>query len=141
MWRTCRGRRLLRLYSTVLVLAATLLPARTLAKNVTGTILGAVRDATGAAVPAAQLTLTQTSTGLERVIATDASGNYTAPLLGTGVYTVTAEARGFKRASVTGVRLAIDQAVRVDLMLEIGELTDSVTVEATNPLVRRSSSD
>ncbi|WP_162271363.1 TonB-dependent receptor [Luteitalea pratensis] len=116
-------------------------PAAALAQNVTGTILGTVRDATGAGVPDAQVTLTHTATGLARVIATGSSGDYAAPLLGTGVYSVTAQAPGFSQALVTGIQVSVDQTVRVDLSLEIGALTDSISVEATNPLVRRSSSD
>jgi hypothetical protein len=141
MRRTRSAARRLRCGLIGLALATLLLPTSAVAQNVTGTILGTVRDATAAGVPDAQVTLTQNSTGLARVLASDSSGDYAAPLLGTGVYTVMAQAPGFKQASVTGVQLSVAQTVRVDLRLEIGELTESVQVESANPLVRRSSSD
>jgi hypothetical protein len=76
---------------------------------VTGTILGTVRDGTGAAIAEAIVTLTETSTSLARTVITDHNGDYSAPLLATGVYTVRIQASGFKTESVTGVELGVDQ--------------------------------
>ena len=118
-----------------------LLAATAAAQAVTGTILGTVKDATGGVVPGTVVTLTQSSTGLTRSVATDGNGEYAAPLLATGVYTLRLERSGYKTASVTGVELGVDRKVRVDLTLEIGNLTDAITVQADNPLVQRSTSD
>src|SRR2546426_9992861 len=73
----------------VLVLAATF-SSRAFGQAVTGTILGTVTDATGAVIPGATVTLTHTATGRARTVQTDSSGEYTAPSLPTGQYTVVA---------------------------------------------------
>jgi len=112
------------------------LEARAWAQAVTGTILGTVRDATGAALPHATVTLTHVATGLTRTANTGAAGAFAAPLLPTGAYTVSAEAPSFKKTSVTGVLLGVDQKVRVDLDLEVGALTESVLVQSENPLLQ-----
>jgi hypothetical protein len=57
------------------------------------------------------------------------------------MYTVSAELRGFKRASLSGVRLNVDQKQRVNLSLEIGELTESIHVQSAVPLVQTDSSE
>src|SRR4029079_6121917 len=56
-------------------------------------------------------------------------------------YTLRVERSGYKTASVTGVELGVDRKVRLDLTLEIGNLTEAITVQAENPLVQRSTSD
>jgi hypothetical protein len=124
-----------------LLLFAAVLHDHAAAQAVTGTIWGTVRDATGAVIAGAQLTLTEEATGIARVVQADANGDYAAPLLATGVYTVTAAAPGFKQATVARIRLAVDQRIRVEPRLEVGEFAESLTVESENPLVRPSSSD
>ena len=126
---------------TVLLLAVLVCPAMAAAQAVTGTILGTVRDATGAIVPGAIVTLHETATGLSRTAATNDHGDYTSPLLATGVYTLRLQAAGFKPTMITGVELDVDEKVRVDATLEIGDVADVVTVQADNPLVQRASSD
>jgi hypothetical protein len=118
-----------------------LLPALAAAQTVTGTILGTVRDTTGAVVGGTVIALTETSTNLSRTVLTDQNGDYATPLLATGVYTVRAQAAGFKTESVTGVILGVDQKVRVDVSLTIGETSEAIVVRAENPLVQRAASD
>src|SRR4029450_6462513 len=77
-----------------------LLPASLAAQAVTGTILGALTDPTGAVMPGVTVTLTNSGTGLVRVVVTDSNGEYTAPSLPTGRYIVKAELPGFKTVSV-----------------------------------------
>jgi hypothetical protein len=72
-----------------------LLAATAAAQAVTGTILGTVKDATGGVIPGTVVTLTQSSTGLTRSVATDGNGEYAAPLLATGVYTLRLEWWGY----------------------------------------------
>ncbi len=108
---------------------------------VSGTILGTVRDSSGAAMPGASVTLTNTSTGLTRAVITDPNGEYTAPMLPTGTYSVTAEMSGFKKTSMSNVHLGVDQKVRTDFKLELGQMTEAVTIQAETPLVQTSSSD
>src|SRR5262245_14414870 len=78
------------------------------AQAVTGTILGTVRDGSGAAVPGATVTLTNTGTGLVRTAVTDSAGEYSAPQIPTGAYTVSAELSGFKKVSVANARVGVD---------------------------------
>ena len=132
---------LLRAVALPLILAITLSPATAAAQAVTGTILGTVRDATGAVVPGAIVTLHETATGLSRTAATNDHGDYASPLLATGVYTIRLQAAGFKPTDITGVELDVDEKVRVDATLEIGDVADVVSVRADNPLVQQASSD
>jgi Carboxypeptidase regulatory-like domain len=111
------------------------------AQAVTGTILGTVSDATGGALESAVLTITHTPTGISRSVTTDRRGEFVAPLLATGVYTLRVEAAGFKAAAVTGIEVGVDRKARVDLALELGVVSDAVLVQAGNRLVQQSSSD
>jgi hypothetical protein len=111
------------------------------AQAVSGTILGSVQDPTGAAVPGAAVTIVNSDTGLTRTVATNSAGEYDAPSLPPGLYRVEAELKGFKRVTLSGVRLNVDQKLRVNLQLEVGELTESVQVEAAVPLVQADSSE
>jgi len=124
-----------------LVIAAWLLPVALAAQAVTGTIIGQITDSTGAVMPGTTVTLTNTGTGLVRVITADANGEYTAPSLPTGVYVVKAELSGFKTVNRPDIPLGVDQRVRIDINLEIGAVEESVTVTGTSPLVQTSSSE
>jgi hypothetical protein len=130
-----------RLCAACLVALLSSVPLPAAAQAVTGTILGTVTDPTRAVIPQASLSLVHQSTGLRRETATDADGHYVAPLLPTGVYVLRVEVPGFKVASITGIELAIDEKVRVDVALEPGALTETVLVSADNALVQRSASD
>jgi Carboxypeptidase regulatory-like domain len=124
-----------------LIVAAWLLPALAAAQAVTGTILGLITDSTGAVMPGATVTLTNTGTGLVRVVTTDSNGEFTAPSLPTGTYSVKAELSGFKTVTRPDVPLGVDQRVRIDVKLEIGAVEESVTVTGSSPLVQTSSSE
>ena len=95
----------------------------------TGTILGTVTDSTGAVVPNAKITVTNTATKVAFQTLSNGAGDYNAPALNPGTYTVTAEARGFQKAVVTSFTLTVNQHARVDLSLRPGSITE--TVEAT----------
>ena len=125
----------------LLIAASLLLPASLAAQAVTGTILGTITDTSGAVMPGATVTLKNLGTGLTRTLTTDASGEYTAPSLPTGKYSVTAELTGFKTVSVPDVDLGVDQRVRINVKLEIGTVQESVTVAGVSPLVQTSSSE
>jgi hypothetical protein len=117
------------------------LPRLVAAQAVTGTIIGTVTDPTGAVVSGAKVTITNAGTGLTRTVTTDAAGEYTAPSLPTGSYVITAEMAGFKTAALSNIDLGVDQRVRIDITLEVGAMTESVTIEASTPLVQTSSSE
>src|SRR6476469_7876537 len=117
------------------------MPARAHAQAVSGTILGTVTDSTGSVVPGATVTILNTGTGLTRNVTTDASGEFTAPQIPTGKYSVTAELSGFKKVTMDNIDVGVDQRVRVDVKLEIGAMTEAVTITAESPLVQTSSSE
>ena len=123
------------------LLAALLLPVLAFAQEFRGTILGRVIDQTGAAVPIAtvQVTNVETRTVLRSV--SNESGNYQVPFLLPGIYTVAVESAGFKRIERTGVRVLTGSAVTVDLTLEVGSATESVTVTAAPPLLEVANGD
>lgn len=124
-----------------LAVLACLMPTSLGAQAVSGTILGLVKDSSGAALPGATVTLVQTETGLTRTLLTDSKGEYTAPSLPTGNYSVSAEMSGFKKVSLSNVRLGVDQKVRMDMTLDVGQMTEVITIQAETPLVQTSSSD
>jgi hypothetical protein len=124
-----------------LMLVACLLPRPAAAQAVTGTLLGTVTDATGAVLPGATVTVTNTDTGFSRTVTADSSGEYVAPSVPTGTYTVAAELSGFKSVQMSNVHVGVDQRVRIDLKLEVGDMAESVTIEASTPLVQTSSSE
>jgi hypothetical protein len=118
-----------------------LAPRLAAAQAVSGTLLGTVTDPSGAVLSGAKVTLVNEATGLARTLITDKNGEFTAPSMPTGTYTVTAEEQGFKVASVSNVEVGVDQHVRVDLKLEVGAQTETVNVEAARPLLQTNSSD
>jgi hypothetical protein len=111
------------------------------AQAVTGTIFGTVTDTSGAAVPGVTVTLTHTGTGLVRVVTTTTAGEYTAPLLRTGVYTVVAELSGFRTVTVDRVIVGVDQRIRVNMPLAVGTVAETVTVVGSSPLVQTATSE
>src|SRR5439155_5586740 len=139
--RFVMGRQRVTRFIAVCSMAACLLPRGLAAQAVTGTILGVVTDDTGAMVPGATVTLTHNATGRVRTFVTDAAGEYTAPSLPTGQYTVVAELSGFKKVTLPNVDLGVDQRVRVNVRLEVGAMSESVTITGSSPLVQTSSSE
>jgi Carboxypeptidase regulatory-like domain len=85
---------------------------------VNGTLLGTVTDTTGAAIPNAKVTATLTSTGGTSVSATNASGNYTFPNMQPGIYTISVDATGFKKAEQQNINLLANTSPRVDVTLQ-----------------------
>lgn len=102
----------------------------------TGRIAGVVTDSNGAAVPGAQVTVTNQSTGDARTVVTDESGHYIVPLLTSGDYTVTVSANGFKRFITEGVRVAITETNTVNPSLQVGAITESVLVDSAPSIVQ-----
>ena len=111
------------------------------AQSVTGTILGTITDSTGGVIPGATVTLKHEGTGLTRTVTTDSAGEFTAPSLPTGKYTLTAELSGFKTVSMSNIDVGVDQRVRVNARLEIGAVSENVTITGSSPLVQTSSSE
>ncbi len=95
-----------------------------------GQISGTVKDAQGAVVPGATVTVTNTQTQITQTTVTDSSGFYTVPNLAPGRYDVSAELEGFKKAVRSGVQLDAASAQTIEFALATGALTESVTVTA-----------
>lgn len=124
----------------IVVLALALSGATTYAQTVLGTILGTVTDSSGAVVRGAKVTVTQIATGLGRTGFTNDVGEYSFPQLPTGPYKVEAELTGFKKTQRSGVELRVEDVLRIDLILQVGQMTETVAVEATAPIVSTDSS-
>ncbi|MGH9730015.1 MAG: carboxypeptidase regulatory-like domain-containing protein, partial [Candidatus Acidiferrales bacterium] len=102
-----------------------------IAQQVTGNISGTVKDSSGAVVPNATVTITDTDRNqIVRTVKTDENGAYVAPLLPLGHFSVSAEADQFKKSSVTGIELHVNDKLTVNLTLEVGSTSQTVTVEA-----------
>jgi hypothetical protein len=100
-----------------------------------GRILGTVTDQTGGVVSGATVTIIDKDRGVARTLITDDAGEYNAPNLIPSTYIVRAEARGFKRLERQNVALEVGKEIRVDLTVQPGEQTQSVTVTEAIPLV------
>src|SRR4026208_1596113 len=116
-------------------------PRLATAQAVSGTILGTVTDASGSVIPNAKVTIVNEGTGLTRTVLAAANGEFSAPSLPTGRYTVIAELTGFKTLTLSNIELGVDQRARIDLKLEVGAMTETVSVEAVSPLLQTSSSE
>jgi hypothetical protein len=99
-----------------------------------GQIEGTITDPNGAAVPNASVTVRNIETGSERQITTDENGVYRAPLLPLGTWRVTVEAANFKRFVREGITLTAGQTATVDLALEAGDVSATVTVTSDAPI-------
>src|ERR1700726_383437 len=93
-----------------------------------GRILGTITDQTGAAIPGATVSIIDTQRGLARTLSTDQAGEYNAPTLIPGTYTVRVEAKGFQTVNRENVVLEVGKEVRVDLTPRPGEQAQSVTI-------------
>src|SRR6266567_5113272 len=126
---------------TFLVVFSTLFSAPLMGQAVNATLLGSVTDSSGAAVANAKVTLAETNTGISHTSQTNDSGNYVFPDLPPGTYAITAEQSGFKRASRTGIDVIVNTTERVDLVLQPGNVTDTITVQAESPILQTERAD
>jgi hypothetical protein len=106
----------------------------------TAEVLGTVRDASGASVPNAQVTLLNQDTGIQAKTLTDANGNYDFFNVKVGRYTITMEAAGFTKFTATDVMVNVNARQRVDATLQVGAITQSVVVTGTTALLETDSS-
>jgi hypothetical protein len=106
------------------------------AQVTTGTISGTVIDSSGAVVPGATLILKSVEKGFSRTVSTDASGRYHAPDLELGSYEITVEVAGFQTVIRSGITLTVGREAVVDFTLQVGAVTQTVTVTGEAPLVQ-----
>ncbi len=112
-----------------LILFLAILPAGLYAQG-RSSILGAITDESGAAIPGAAITVVNTGTQRNWTVTSGDGGNFEVPALEIGSYEVSAEARGFRRITVRAVTLEVDQRARVDIKLLVGEVTQQISVDA-----------
>src|SRR5271168_270683 len=108
------------------------------AQQITGSIVGTVKDQTGAVVPAATVKATNVETGFSRSAPTNGYGQYRIDYLPVGGYTVELEATGFRRFVQQNIVLNVDQTLTVDITLSVGAATETVTVNTAPPSVNTS---
>ena len=106
------------------------LPALLLAQSTQSTILGTVKDASGAIIPSAQIVITDTDKGTSASYTTGASGNYQAQDLPPGKYKLEVTKAGFQSKMIEGLVLTARQELRIDVNLEVGATVQQVTVNA-----------
>jgi len=122
------------MFLVFLIVPLLFIPA-TLGQSTSGQVFGTVQDATGAVIPGADVVATNPDTGLSRSTISNDVGFYEFPSLVPGRYTVAGEMAGFKKYEQTDVVVTIGSRVRVDLSLQIGELTEMVTVSGGTVMV------
>src|SRR5262245_18312283 len=105
------------------------------AQSVTATLVGAVTDQSRAAVPKAGLELTTVDTNVKRALLANESGDFTIAGLPPGTYRLVVSQQGFKQTVVDRVELLVNQTARLDLVLQVGAVAESVEVTAAAPLV------
>ncbi len=126
----------------LLSLAVLLFVANTLAQGLTGQISGVVTDSGGAAIPNAKITISNQETARVVSITADSEGNFFAPPLLSGTYTLVVEASGFKKFEQKGILLsANDKLALRRIVLEVGDVSQTVTVTAEAALVKTESAE
>jgi hypothetical protein len=117
-----------------------LMAAAVEAQVTTSTLVGLVRDAQNAVIPGATVVATHEGTGVSREGVTDANGEFVFSALPAGPYTVRVELTGFKTLQQEGMQLGAGQTVRQNFALEVGTLTETVTVAGEAPLIETAAS-
>ena len=140
MFRHCRVAFACRLVLAALVaiLAST---SSAFAQFDTASVLGTVRDSTGAVVPGATVTLKNVSTGILANTVSDDKGDYQFQNVRIGSYTVRAELQGFSAAEAEDVQVTVNARLRVDLALKVGNVGETVVVTGAATLLESESSD
>ena len=110
-------------------------------QTTTAQLSGQVTDSSGAAVPEANITITNLGTNITRKVQTSPAGLYVITLLPPGNYKLTVEKQGFQTSVFPSVVLQVNQNLAIDAVLQVGAVTQSVTVEAQAPLLQSTSAD
>jgi hypothetical protein len=109
------------------------------AQTTTATLSGIVRDAQGGGIPNTAILAVQLDTGQTRQTTSGVTGDYSIPNLPIGTYRITASAPGFKKILIPSIELQVNQEARVDLTMEVGALSEEVTVSEQAPLLETDS--
>jgi len=117
------------------------IPSSASAQAVTGTLLGNITDSSGGSVPGVTVTATEVQTSVARSTVSNEAGHYTFASLPNGKYTVSAELQGFKKVIRQNIDVEVNTTIRVDMTLEVGSMTESVTVAAESPVLQTDRTD
>ena len=128
-------RRLKALCAAAVTVAVLLLSIPLVAQTDRGRILGNVHDATGAVIVGAKVTVTDVQRGIPRTLVTDSAGAFQAPDLLPGTYKIRVESQGFKTEERPNILIEVGKDVRVDVALQPGQASETVTVSSEIPLV------
>ncbi len=136
-WFSCADanarRKALQLFITML--AVFLISSPAFSQTSEGTIQGAVTDQTGGVIAGTTVTVMDVARGVTRTLITDSAGQYIATNLTPGTYTVRCEAKGFRTVEHSGVLVEVGQTIRVDMVLQPGEQTQTITVTGEVPAI------
>jgi hypothetical protein len=110
-----------------------------LAQTNSGTIMGTVHDSQDAVITSATVTVTNVNTGVATTASVTQAGQYTVPYLIPGEYSVSAEAAGFRKTTRVGLQLRVSDRLVIDIRLDVGAVTESVTVSTTSPVLESAS--
>src|SRR2546422_4524278 len=122
-------------FATAIVVLIELPTFLVFAQTSTATILGVVKDTSGALVPGVSITVKHTDTGLTRTAISSESGDYNVQLLPVGAYEITTAMPGFKQQVRSGINLVVGQQAVINLTLEVGAVAEQVTVTEEVALV------
>ncbi|WP_263367291.1 TonB-dependent receptor [Edaphobacter bradus] len=125
----------------VLSLVATCVVAAPVSAQVRGELKGRISDPSGAAISGAQVTLTQTATGVRQNAATTDAGEYDFTQLNSGTYSIAVDRPSFARLQRNGITVTVGQTVNLDLALQPGPDNQTITVNADAPLLQTATSD
>ncbi|MBZ5624147.1 MAG: carboxypeptidase-like regulatory domain-containing protein [Acidobacteriia bacterium] len=123
-------------YIVLLILVAA---SALIAQTTTGSVTGTVTDPSGAAMANVKISATNVATGVPFPAETNAAGVYSILFLPPGAYNVSAETRGFKKSVLGPLHLEVNQIARVDIAMEVGDLTQAVDVIAVAPILQTES--
>src|SRR5271170_7026818 len=125
----------------LMMLAASLATLRANAQAVSASLVGTVSDSTGAGISGAKIAIQEVATGINRATVTNESGNYTFPDLTPGTYAVSVEATGFKKETRPSIDVVVNTTTRVDLGLQPGSATETVTVTSAPAILQTDRAD
>ena len=123
----------MRIFTAALLVVCVMLPVT--AQETRGTFSGTVTDSSGAVITGATITVTNIGTRTVALATTNSTGYYEVPLLLPGNYEMTVESKGFKKLVRSGLVLGLGEQQKIDLTLEVGNATESVTVSAESPIL------
>ncbi len=127
------------LYVVLVLLGVGLLSGVSAQTSTVGSISGTVRDPQGGAIPKVEVTIVEETTGQTRTARTDDDGSYSAQSLPAGRYTVSVAPQGFKNTVATGIEVHVSDRVVLDLNLEVGQVSEVVTITGAAQLVETES--